>query len=154
MVPGTHIQGMPALRKYQSQDVDKLRETLRQVTRRMLSEASVGYGKSVVIEHLAAAYSAVGRRVGFLSNRSAVVTQLHARAGGMPGEIGIRFCYSKRGAINFPARGGLRGNVAIFHEFSHARIRRSCRESCERHRGSILWGIRFRAARRRIWCKS
>jgi superfamily II DNA or RNA helicase len=84
-VLGTHIPGMPALRKYQSEDVDKLRDTLRSGARRVLFEASVGYGKSVVIEHLAAAYSSAGRRVWVLSNRSAVVNQLRARAGDMPG---------------------------------------------------------------------
>ncbi len=76
---------MPSLREYQSQDVDKLRDALHQGAKRVLFEASVGYGKSVVIEHLAAAYSAVGRRVWVLSNRSAVVNQLRSRAGGMPG---------------------------------------------------------------------
>ncbi|MFX0543158.1 DEAD/DEAH box helicase family protein [Roseovarius sp. S4756] len=76
---------MSSLRKYQAEDVDKLRDTLRQGAKKVLFEASVGYGKSVVIEHLAAAYSAIGRRVWVLSNRSAVINQLHDRTGEMPG---------------------------------------------------------------------
>ncbi|RKT35308.1 superfamily II DNA or RNA helicase [Roseovarius halotolerans] len=75
---------MPSLRKYQSEDVDTLRETLRGGAKKVLFEASVGYGKSVVIEHLAAAYSAAGRKVWVLSNRSAVVSQLRDRAGDLP----------------------------------------------------------------------
>lgn len=55
--------------------------------RRVLFEASVGYGKSVVIQHLAAAYSAAGKRVWVLSNRSAVVDQLALRAAHM---LGVR----------------------------------------------------------------
>lgn len=76
---------MNALREYQQNDVDSLREILRQGAKRVLFEASVGYGKSVVIEHLATAYSVAGRRVWVLSNRSAVVNQLRSRAGGLPG---------------------------------------------------------------------
>lgn len=52
---------------------------------RVLFEASVGYGKSVVIEHLAAAYSAAGKIVWVFSNRSAVVDQLAKRAAHLPG---------------------------------------------------------------------
>ncbi|GAW36986.1 type III restriction enzyme, res subunit [Roseovarius sp. A-2] len=74
-----------SLRPYQKSDVDNLRTALQGGARRVLFEASVGYGKSVVIEHLAAAYSAARRRVWVLSNRSAVVGQLRDRAGGMPG---------------------------------------------------------------------
>ncbi len=73
------------LRKYQSEDIAALRETLRSGARRVLFEASVGYGKSVVIEHLSAAYSAADRRVWVLSNRSAVVNQLRDRAGDLSG---------------------------------------------------------------------
>ena len=76
---------MASLREYQQQDVSTLRDTLRQGAKRVLFEASVGYGKSVVIEHLAAAYSAVGRRVWVVSNRSEVVNQLRKRAGEMFG---------------------------------------------------------------------
>lgn len=75
---------MSKLREYQQEDVDQLRNTLQQGAKRVLFEASVGYGRSVVIEHLAAACSAVGRQVWVLSNRSEVVNQLRKRAGDMP----------------------------------------------------------------------
>lgn len=73
------------LRGYQQEDVSKLRHVLRQGAKRALFEASVGYGKSVVIYFLAVAYSAAGKRVWVLSNRSAVVDQLADRAGWLPG---------------------------------------------------------------------
>ena len=73
------------MRDYQSDDIDKLRSALKSGARRVLFEASVGYGESIIIEHLAAAYSAAGRRVWVLSNRSAVVGQLRDRAGDLPG---------------------------------------------------------------------
>lgn len=76
---------MPDLRPYQQTDVSSLRETLKTGAKRVLFEASVGYGKSVVIEHLADAYSAAGRRVWVLSNRSAVVDMLRRKAGSLPG---------------------------------------------------------------------
>ncbi|WP_158522203.1 DEAD/DEAH box helicase, partial [Thioclava sediminum] len=76
---------MASLRQYQSDDIDKLRHVLSDGAKRVLFEASVGYGKSVVIEYLAAAYSAAGLIVWVLSNRSAVVNQLRKRAGDMPG---------------------------------------------------------------------
>lgn len=73
------------LRDYQQLDTDALRRAMQEGARRILFEASVGYGKSVVIEYLAAAYSTVGKRVWVLSNRSAVVDQLAKRASHMPG---------------------------------------------------------------------
>ncbi|WHZ36530.1 DEAD/DEAH box helicase [Sagittula sp. MA-2] len=73
---------MASLREYQQQDVSKLRDTLRQGAKRVLFEASVGYGKSVVIETLAHAYVGAGHDVLALSNRRAVVDQLRKRARG------------------------------------------------------------------------
>ncbi|RDC68083.1 hypothetical protein DLJ49_20135 [Rhodovulum sp. 12E13] len=70
------------LRPYQKNDVKTLRSTVLGGARRVLFEASVGYGKSVVIEHLAHAYAAAGRPVFVLSNRKAVVDQLRKRARG------------------------------------------------------------------------
>ena len=71
-------------RPYQKTDVDTLRETIRTGEKRVLFEASVGYGKTVVIEYLAESYSAAGRKVWVLSNRSAVVKQLRDAAGSLP----------------------------------------------------------------------
>lgn len=70
------------LRLYQSDDISTLRARVLEGARRVLFEASVGYGKSVVIEHLAHAYAAAGRPVLVLSNRRAVVDQLRKRARG------------------------------------------------------------------------
>lgn len=53
--------------------------------RRVLFEASVGYGKSVILTHLATAYSEAAMRVWVFSNRSAVVDQLAKRAAHLPG---------------------------------------------------------------------
>ncbi|WP_296643032.1 DEAD/DEAH box helicase [Roseinatronobacter sp.] len=68
------------LRGYQEEDVSKLRAAVKSGAKSILFEASVGYGKSVVIELLANAYSKAGKRVLVLSNRSAVVEQLAKRA--------------------------------------------------------------------------
>lgn len=73
------------LRDYQAEDLGALREAMRGGARRILFEASVGYGKSVIIETLADAYSKAGKMVWVFSNRSAVVNQLNKRAGHMPG---------------------------------------------------------------------
>lgn len=62
-MPGTHVLGMASLRDCQKTDIDTLRETLRRGAKRMLFEASVGYGKSVVIETIAHAYVAAGHDV-------------------------------------------------------------------------------------------
>jgi len=73
------------LRQYQQEDVSALRQAMRGGAMRCLFEASVGYGKSVVIEYLAIAYSGAGKRVWVFSNRSAVVDQLAKRAAHLPG---------------------------------------------------------------------
>lgn len=78
---------LPTLWQHQQDDVSALREAMRGGTKWILFEASVGYGKSVVIQYLAAAYSSAGRRVWVLSNRSAVVDQLAKRAAHLPGVI-------------------------------------------------------------------
>lgn len=73
------------LRDYQAEDLGALREAMRGGARRILFEASVGYGKSVIIETLASAYSNAGKKAWVFSNRSAVVEQLAKRAGHMLG---------------------------------------------------------------------
>lgn len=67
------------LRDYQEADLAALRNTAKQGHKSILFEASVGYGKSVVITHIATAYDKAGRRVLVLSNRKAVVEQLAKR---------------------------------------------------------------------------
>jgi superfamily II DNA or RNA helicase len=69
-------------RDYQERDKEELRRLLRAGARRILFEASVGYGKSVVIEQVAHGYAGAGHHVLVLSNRTAVVDQLRARAAG------------------------------------------------------------------------
>lgn len=73
------------LRDYQTEDLAKVSEALKQGAQRVLFEASVGYGKSVLIETMATAYSKTGRPVWVLSNRSAVINQLRKRAAHLPG---------------------------------------------------------------------
>lgn len=73
------------LRDYQAEDLGALREAMRGGARRILFEASVGYGKSVIIETLACAYSNAGKKAWVFSNRSAVVVQLAKRAAHLPG---------------------------------------------------------------------
>lgn len=73
------------LRDYQAEDMAKVSEALKQGAQRVLFEASVGYGKSVLIETMAEAYSRTGRRVWVLSNRSSVINQLRKRAAHLPG---------------------------------------------------------------------
>ncbi|MGY6410766.1 MAG: DEAD/DEAH box helicase [Alkalilacustris sp.] len=73
------------LRGYQEKDVAKLRSALKAGARRVLFQASVGYGKSLVILLLALAYAAIGGGVLVLSNRKAVVKQLKGRTGGRSG---------------------------------------------------------------------
>lgn len=69
-------------RDYQERDKGELRRLLRQGAQRILFEASVGYGKSVIIEQVAHGYAGAGHGVLVLSNRTAVVDQLRARAAG------------------------------------------------------------------------
>lgn len=71
------------LRVYQEEDLDKIRQAMRSGAWHILFEASVGYGKSLLIITLAAAYSNAGRSVWVLSNRSAVINQLRNRALGL-----------------------------------------------------------------------
>lgn len=73
---------IPELRPYQARSLDDLRQLLRQGARRVLFEASVGFGKSLVIETVAHGYAGAGHPVLVLSNRTAVVDQLRARAAG------------------------------------------------------------------------
>ncbi|MDR5654475.1 DEAD/DEAH box helicase [Ruixingdingia sedimenti] len=73
------------LRDYQAEDLAKVSDALKQGAQRVLFEASVGYGKSVLIETMAEAYSRTGRRVWVLSNRSSVINQLRKRAAHLPG---------------------------------------------------------------------
>lgn len=73
------------LRDYQSEDLGALRIAMRGGAKRILFEASVGYGKSVIIETLAEKYSGAGKLVWVFSNRSAVVNQLAKRAAHLPG---------------------------------------------------------------------
>lgn len=72
----------PHLRPYQHRSLDDLRQLLRGGARRILFEASVGFGKSVIIERVAHGYAGAGTNVLVLSNRTAVVDQLRARAAG------------------------------------------------------------------------
>ncbi len=72
---------------HQSDDLDALRQAMRSGALRILFEASVGYGKSIIIQLLAIAYSQAGKRVWVLSNRSAVVDQLSKRAAHLPGVV-------------------------------------------------------------------
>lgn len=69
-----------ALRDYQTEDLAKVSAALKAGARRLLFEASVGYGKSVLIQEMAEAYARTQRCVWVLSNRSAVVDQLADRA--------------------------------------------------------------------------
>lgn len=71
---------MTALRDYQTRSLDDLRQLLRGGSRRILFEASVGFGKSLVISTVAHAYAGAGHHVLVLSNRTAVVDQLRDRA--------------------------------------------------------------------------
>lgn len=77
------------LREHQQHDTNTLRDAIREILpepiKRILFEASVGYGKAVIIQFLTGAYSQAGKRVLILSNRSAVTEQLDSRAGQMPG---------------------------------------------------------------------
>lgn len=61
-----------------------LRDGIRSGSRRIIFEASCGYGKSVVIQIIAHGYANAGKRVLVLSNRTAVVDQLRDRAHGHP----------------------------------------------------------------------
>lgn len=70
------------LRPYQDRALDDLRRLLRGGARHILFEASVGFGKSVIIERVAHGYAGAGHNVLVLSNRTAVVDQLRARAAG------------------------------------------------------------------------
>lgn len=72
----------PQLRDYQTRSLDDLRQQLRGGARKVLFEASVGFGKSKIIETVAHAYAAAGHHVLVLSNRTAVVDQLRDRAAG------------------------------------------------------------------------
>lgn len=71
---------MTQLREYQKEAIDRLRQEVRSGEKSIIFEASVGWGKSVVIQHLCESYSNAGKRVLVLSNRSAVVEQLAKRA--------------------------------------------------------------------------
>ena len=73
---------MSALRKYQTKDLAVLRSSVKSGERKILFEASVGYGKSVIIETIAHGYASRGDHVLILSNRTAVVDQLNKRARG------------------------------------------------------------------------
>ena len=73
------------LRDYQTEDLGKVSDALKQGAQRVLFEASVGYGKSVLIEAMAEAYSKTNRRVWVLSNRSSIINQLRKRAAHLPG---------------------------------------------------------------------
>jgi len=57
---------------------------MREDAKRILFEASCGYGKSVVIQIIAEAYAKTGKRVRILCNRTAVIKQLRARFNGNP----------------------------------------------------------------------
>lgn len=70
------------LRPYQDRALDELRCLVRADERRILFEASVGFGKSIIIERVAHGYAGAGHPVLVLSNRTAVVDQLRARAAG------------------------------------------------------------------------
>jgi len=72
-------------RPYQKTDFDTLRETIRAGEKRATFEGSVGHGKTLVILYLAKTYSAAGKKVLILSNRSAVNNQLRDADGGLPG---------------------------------------------------------------------
>lgn len=73
---------MAELRKYQADDLDAVREKIRAGERRIMFEASVGYGKSLIIETIAQGYAGAGKNVLVLSNRKAVVDQLDKRRHG------------------------------------------------------------------------
>ena len=73
------------LRGYQAEDIAALRETAKRGEKRILFEASVGHGKSVVVKKLAKAYSLQQRPVLVLSNRSAVTDQLRKKTAHLPG---------------------------------------------------------------------
>ena len=75
---------LPTPFEHQDKDLAVLRDELRGGARRILFEASCGYGKSVVIQIVAHGYANAGRRVLVLSNRTAVVDQLRDRADGHP----------------------------------------------------------------------
>ncbi|MCG6111536.1 MAG: DEAD/DEAH box helicase family protein [Paracoccus sp.] len=60
---------------------------MRDGAMRCLFEASVAYGKSAAIEHLAESYSRAGKKVWVFSNRSAVVDQLAKLAAHLPGVV-------------------------------------------------------------------
>lgn len=72
---------MVSLRPYQKKDLDALRQAMQEGARRILFQASVGYGKSLIILLLALAYQHIGGGVQVLSNRKAVVKQLKGRTG-------------------------------------------------------------------------
>lgn len=73
---------LPTPREHQAKDLELLRQPIRAGETRIQFEASVGYGKSVIIEIIAHGYANAGKRVLILSNRTAVVKQLKDRARG------------------------------------------------------------------------
>lgn len=88
---------------HQSDDLDALRAAMRSGALRILFEASVGYGKSIIIQLLAIAYSESGRIVWVLSNRSAVVDQLAKRAAHLPGVVVMTVQTADRRRIDLAA---------------------------------------------------
>ena len=73
------------LRAYQEEDVATLSRTAKSGEKRIQFNASVAYGKSVVIKKLSKAYSQQRRPVLVLSNRSAVTDQLRSKTAHLPG---------------------------------------------------------------------
>ncbi|MCZ4366647.1 DEAD/DEAH box helicase [Sulfitobacter dubius] len=69
-------------RDHQSKDMSILRSVMHDGAKRILFEASCGYGKSVVIQVIAISYARAGKHVLVLANRTAVVNQLRDRAAG------------------------------------------------------------------------
>lgn len=70
------------LRQYQEEALEDLRGAIRSGEKRILFEASVGWGKSVAIQCVSHGYAKAGRPALVLSNRTAVVDQLQKRAAG------------------------------------------------------------------------
>lgn len=68
-------------RQYQSEDLSALRIAARSGARRIIFEASVGYGKTIIMLLVAMAYVSVGKRVLILSNRTSVIEMLRDEIG-------------------------------------------------------------------------
>ncbi|MFG6567368.1 DEAD/DEAH box helicase [Sulfitobacter sp. 1A13679] len=75
---------LPTPHPHQNKDFGLLRVGIKSGAKKIIFEASCGYGKSVVIQILAHSYANIDKKVLVLSNRTAVVDQLRDRAQGHP----------------------------------------------------------------------